>query len=276
MEVFKFPKKSYYLTQGFGANTFSHKNRKAIDVSARGGYKEIYAPFSGYVSKIYVKRNNSYTIWLTSNEKVLCADGIARFAVVMMTHPNKIINYKVGQKFNQGDYLFDDGTTGNVKAHLDLEIAVYDNQNSVVNNWQSIRGDWGLVNAVDPTKYMVMDDNVIIINDFYSQQNKRYIFKKVSEISKSEEYIKGDYKTLYNMYVRTGPGTNFRIKKVSELTKNGRENSLYKNMNSSALYKKETVFTALEIINNGSSFWAKTPSGYICLKDLNGIYVEKL
>ncbi len=195
MEVFKFPKKSYYLTQGFGVNTFSHRNRKAIDVSARGGYKEIYAPFSGYVSKIYVKRNNSYTIWLTSNEKVLCADGIARFAVVMMTHPNKIINYKVGQKFNQGDYLFDDGTTGNVKAHLDLEIAVYDNKESIVNNWQSIRGDWGLVNAVDPTKYMVIEDNTIIINDYYKQQNKRYIFKKVSEIRKSEEYVKGDYKT---------------------------------------------------------------------------------
>ena len=171
MEVFKFPKKSYYLTQGFGVNTFSHRNRKAIDVSARGGYKEIYAPFSGYVSKIYVKRNNSYTIWLTSNEKVLCADGVARFAVVMMTHPNKIINYRVGQKFNQGDYLFDDGTTGNVKAHLDLEIAVYDNKNSIVNNWQSVRGDWGLVNAVDPTKYMVMEDNTLIINDYYKQQN---------------------------------------------------------------------------------------------------------
>ena len=194
----------------------------------------------------------------------------------MMTHPNKIINYKVGQKFNQDDYLFDDGTTGNVKAHLDLELAVYDNKESIVNNWQSVRGDWGLVNAVDPTKYMVIEDNTLIINDYYKQQNKRYIFKKVSEIRKSEEYVKGDYKTLYNMYVRTGPGTNFRIKNVSELTKNGKENSLYKNMNSLALYKKETVFTALEIINNKSSYWAKTPSGYICLKDLNATYVKKL
>ena len=193
-----------------------------------------------------------------------------------MTHPNKIINYRVGQKFNQWDYLFDDGTTGNVKAHLDLEIAVYDNKESIVNNWQSIRGDWGLVNAVDPTKYMVMEDNTLIINDYYKQQNKRYIFKKVSEIRKSEEYVKGDYKTLYNMYVRTGPGTNFRIKKVSELTKNGKENSLYKNMNSLALYKKGTVFTALEIINNKSSYWSKTPSGYICLKDLNATYVKKI
>lgn len=45
-------------------------------------------------------------------------------------------------------------------------------------------------------------------------------------------------------------------------------------MNSLALYKKGTVFTALEIINNGSSYWAKTPSGYICLKDLNATYVK--
>ncbi len=276
MELLKFPKKSYYLTQGFGKNTFSHKNRKALDVSTRKGFKEIYAPFSGYVSKIYVKRNNSYTIWLTSNEKVLCADGIARFAVVMMTHPNKIINYKVGQKFNQNDYLFDDGTTGNVKAHLDFEVAVYENKNNIINNWQNIKGDWGLSNAVDPTKYMVMDDDTLIINDYYKFQNKNYTFKKVSEIRKIEEYVKGNYKTLYNMYIRSGPGTNFRIKKVSELTKNGKENSLYKNLNSSAIYKKGTVFTALEIINNGASFWAKTPSGYICLKDASCIYVENI
>ena len=30
MEVFKFPKKSYYLTQGFGVNTFSHKNKPLL------------------------------------------------------------------------------------------------------------------------------------------------------------------------------------------------------------------------------------------------------
>ena len=47
-------------------------------------------------------------------------------------------------------------------------------------------------------------------------------------------------------------------------------------MNSLALYKKGTVFSALEIINNKSSYWAKTPSGYICLKDLNATYVKKL
>ena len=64
---------------------------------------------------------------------------------------------------------------------------------------------------------MVMEDNTLIINDYYKQQNKRYIFKKVSEIRKSEEYVKGDYKTLYNMYVRTGPGTNFRIKMVNKI-----------------------------------------------------------
>ena len=275
MEHFKFPKKSYYLTQGFGRPSFSHQNRKAIDVSARNGYKEIYAPFSGYVPKIYVKRNMPYTIWLTSNEKVLCADGSKKYAVAMMTHPNKIINYKVGQKFNQGDYLFDDGTTGNVKAHLDLEIAVYDNKNDIINNWRSVNGDWGLYNAVDPTKYMVMEDNTLVINDYYGVQNKHYTFKKISDVR--SDYTVGNYQTLFNMYVRSGPGTNFRIKKVKELTTNGRENSVYKNLNSNALYKKGTVFTALSIINNpNGSLWAKTPSGYICLKDKESIYALKV
>ena len=55
MEYLKFPKKCYYLTQGFGYNSYSHQNRKAIDVSQRGGYKEIYAPFSGYIANIYLK-----------------------------------------------------------------------------------------------------------------------------------------------------------------------------------------------------------------------------
>ena len=56
MEYLKFPKKCYYLTQGFGYNSYSHQNRKALDVSQRGGNKEIYAPFSGYIANIYLKK----------------------------------------------------------------------------------------------------------------------------------------------------------------------------------------------------------------------------
>lgn len=57
----------------------------------------------------------------------------------------------------------------------------------------------------------------------------------------SSSYTTGNYKATSNLNVRSGPGTNYKIKKT---------------------YKKGTVFTALEI--NGD--WARTPSGWVNLK----------
>ena len=56
----------------------------------------------------------------------------------------------------------------------------------------------------------------------------------------SSKYALGRYITTTALNVRTGPGTNYKIKKV---------------------YKKGTVFDTYEIKGN----WAKTPSGWVCL-----------
>ena len=86
-----------------------------------------------------------------------------------------------------------------------------------------------------------------------------------------------DYRTLYNMYVRCGAGDNYPIKLVRELTEDGKKNALFNGANDIAIYKKGTVFTALEIINNEYGKWAKTPSGFVCIKGSDGInYSEKL
>lgn len=92
-----------------------------------------------------------------------------------------------------------------------------------------------------------------------------------------EEIGNKDYRTLYDMNVRSGAGDNYNIKKVCELTKDGKKNALYNGDNDPAIYKKGTVFTALEIINNSYGKWAKTPSGYVCIKGSDGItYSEKI
>ena len=274
MEYLKFPKKCYYLTQGFGYNSYSHQNRKALDVSQRGGYKEIYAPFSGYIANIYLKKGQPYTIWLVSNEKVMCANGELKYVVFMMTHPNKISNYKIKQSFSQDDYLFDDGTTGNVAAHLDFEIAVYDDKNKIDPSWHYEKGGNGLNNSVNPCDYILLSDDTIILNEYYKPQNKYYRFKKIKDIN---DFVPGNYQTIYNMNVRSGPGINYKIKKVKEITVDGKKNSLYKNLNSNAIYKKGTIFTAIKIIKNkDSSIWAKSPSGYICLYDKKNYYAKKI
>ncbi len=93
----------------------------------------------------------------------------------------------------------------------------------------------------------------------------------------SSNYSKGNYKALGNMNVRTGAGTNYSIKKVSQLTADGRKNATSTNSNANAVYKAGTVFTALEIINNSYGTWAKTPSGYVCIKGASGtVYCSKV
>lgn len=90
-------------------------------------------------------------------------------------------------------------------------------------------------------------------------------------------YSKGNYKTLGNMNVRTGAGTNYAIKKVNQLTADGKRNATSANANANAVYKTGTIFTALEIISNNYGTWAKTPSGYVCIKGASGtVYCSKI
>ena len=92
------------------------------------------------------------------------------------------------------------------------------------------------------------------------------------KVTVSNKYTTGNYKTLYNMKVRVGAGTNYRAKKKSELTKSGQKNATI-----FGAYKKGTIFTAKKIITNkDGSIWAQTPSGFICIKDSKGTYCGKI
>ena len=85
--------------------------------------------------------------------------------------------------------------------------------------------------------------------------------------TKKLNYTTGNYLILANsLNVRTGPSTDYPVKDFSELTASAQRQGGY---------KKNVVFTALEVVNSEKSAWAKTPSGWVCL-ELNGkIYVQK-
>lgn len=90
--------------------------------------------------------------------------------------------------------------------------------------------------------------------------------------SSTVSYKKGNYITQYAMRVRTGPGTSYPVKNFTAMTADAqKENAQYK-VNGKAIYKKGLTFTAQSIVVNADSVWAKTPSGYVCLKDNNTIY----
>lgn len=93
----------------------------------------------------------------------------------------------------------------------------------------------------------------------------------------NDEFTPGNYKTLGTMNVRYGAGLNYGVKKVKELTHDGKRNATSTNLNANAVYKKGTIFTAKQIVKNGSSVWAKTPSGYVTIKGSSGtIYCSKV
>lgn len=101
-----------------------------------------------------------------------------------------------------------------------------------------------------------------------------YVFNGKELINK-DKYTTGNYVTLANLYVRTGAGTSYRIKKVSELSEDGKKHATSKNPNANAVYKKGTIFTAKQIVNQ-NGIWALSPSGYICIKGDSGkVYCKK-
>lgn len=123
---------------------------------------------------------------------------------------------------------------------------------------------------------------------FFSQNQNGHRYFTLADISYNgilgvlrpkifeDVYNLGNYRTLYNMNVRENPSINSRIKKVKELTEDGKRNSTSTNLDDNAVYKKGTIFTAKEIIKDNNYVWAKSPSGYICLEDSNTKYCEKV
>ena len=67
------------------------------------------------------------------------------------------------------------------------------------------------------------------------------------------------YKLLVDLNVRKGPGTNYAIKKRSQLTADGKKHAC---KGTNAVLKKGTVVTCLKVSGN----WMKIPSGWICCK----------
>ena len=149
---------------------------------------------------------------------------------------------KVGDYVKKGQQIATIGNTGKVTGtHLHFQIDKGSNATSI-----------------NPTKYA-------------------YGEKELAGLSKPD-YKKGNYKVVSPRYVRVGPGTEYRIKKVAELTADGKKHCVNPKLTANAQYKAGTIFTALDIVYaKNHSVWARTPSGYVCLTSHTGVqYCSKV
>ena len=86
-------------------------------------------------------------------------------------------------------------------------------------------------------------------------------------------YHDGKYKLLYDMVVRTGPGTSYAAKKVKDLTADGKKHATSKKANAKAVLKAGTRADAV-IVKKSGEYWMKIPSGFVCLQKGKKVYAE--
>ena len=81
-------------------------------------------------------------------------------------------------------------------------------------------------------------------------------------------YTVGNYQIIVDrMNVRTGAGKNYPTKALNQLTASAQRQGGY---------VRGVVFTAQEVVNNPGESWARTPSGWICLQNADGVYANRV
>lgn len=182
-----------------------------------------------------------------------------------------------------------------VISHIKTGGIVIANQGDAYNVFSSAghyvvldRMDGSNINVIDPQLYSGKYDdfdrpNRIVRKTDYgcvvsvkelakatSDRNPAYFLLSNSEKAKPSKggvrFDKGSVYTLTsNVNVRTGAGTSYSIKKVRDLTADGKKHCTSSNSGDNAVLKSGTKVTALDVINVGKDIWLRIPSGYICV-----------
>lgn len=93
-----------------------------------------------------------------------------------------------------------------------------------------------------------------------------------------DKYTKGTYEVISPRYVRTGAGTEYSIKKVKDISADGKKHVVKTSSKADAQYKKGTRFTVYETkYSKNYAIWGRSPSGWICLESHSGTaYCKKV
>lgn len=176
-------------------------------------------------------------------------------------HLSKIV-VNVGDHVSRNQYVANMGNTGYIQSTGErvpyhLHFGLYKGQSFSygVNNW------------VNPINYL----------ELYSYQ--KFSDATIKEYGKKLKYhvdtpTKGVYKANYNMNIRKSP--NGPIIKVKDCTTEMKKALTSKKPNDNAIIKKGTKFTVLDVTADGSSYWGKNYSGYICLEVSDTTYCSKV
>lgn len=128
MQNLIYPMKVISFTQlEYDANPdHSHHLIAAIDMNGKdGGVDECYAPCN---LRVFKKDDYANTVYFSTLEKVMGADGKASHFTIAMTHDSYIDDIAIGQTFYTGQKFYDEGKKNATGNHVHIEVARGQNQ----------------------------------------------------------------------------------------------------------------------------------------------------
>lgn len=267
-----YPLKNMNITQSYSGSashlphtTASFKDYP-IDEAGKDTKREyMYCPCDEMVIKrIYgVGGKGTNTVWLESKKEVCFADGTSDYFTLMVTHPNDddLKNLKIGQVFKRGEKLFREGTDGNASGNH-FHLSGGKGKMKGIGWVSNSNGKW-VLNVFNKTE---KPEKLFFVDKEFTKIKKSggLSFKLLpDEKEQSENYVVNT--SLLN--VRKGAGTDFEIVLFKDMTESAKNQIVSLCGKKRDGYVRGVEFTA-EKIKDG---WAKTPSGWVCLK-----YCEKI
>ena len=238
MHVLKSKKEQ--ITLGYGSQILNGKkyNHKGIDiVKNKNGLDYIVAAQKGKVIKIISNVKGRDESKGLGNYVELLHGGNIKTRYCHLKYGS--IKVKLGEIVKKGQVLGYMGDTGyTFGAHLHFEV--------LKNNKE-----------VNPLPYL--ED------------------KKTIEPYADDKFTPGEYIVKVNVLtVRKGPGTNYDFVRYNKLSKNAKEQMAKLTKRKVNGYVKNMEFTASKIKEKENEVWAKTPSGWVCIKLKNELYCKKV
>ncbi len=123
-----YPCKNMRITQGYegSASHIRHYNATKREYALDEGGKDtkktewFYAPFDLEVFRVYTSGTN--TIFLRSQHKIKCPNGIEDHICMLVTHPDSFGGYKKGSKVPKGTKMFQEGNDGTSGYHFHFAV----------------------------------------------------------------------------------------------------------------------------------------------------------
>lgn len=251
----------------------------------------VYSGEYWFNNKVDLSQLTSYSIWCakygTNNGTAQTKPNISTYDGWQFTSVYKVSGFSAGIDMS---YFYKDFAGGATKTDTSTKTETeqkptvsyttcYVNDKDGLNYRATPNGTLKGTLAYGATVEVVTGSEQTVNNLVWVKiKNGNYVAKKYLSTTKpatstTPTYKVGNVYTLqYDMKVRAGAGTNYVQKKYTQLTADGKKNA-YKQ--TYAVLKKGTKVTVQQVIKVSSTeYWAKIPSGYICLYSKNAVYVK--